>query len=168
MGLSANNWGWSIGPIDVTEQGKFTFPLFAGASDCDTNNGAEIVGEIRVVAGPGAVDVTFDVSAYNGTLSTTSLYVGTTILPVKANGDFTNAPGQYPYGNNTLPAGTNSSTFMIEDVDLTGEIYIVAYTEVCNTGVTDSPTTTPTSSPTSSPTKVSDVLQSLLWSVRSC
>jgi len=61
-------------------------------------------------------------------MDATHLYVGTEHLPRKKNGDFTTAPGQYPYKHDPLNDVT-TDTYTV--TGLSGEIYVVAHAVVC-------------------------------------
>jgi hypothetical protein len=100
-----NNWGWtnSITP------GTYTWPLWAGAGQCDTSKGT-LVGTVTVVysATTHVVTVTYNV-AFPYTLEETHVYAGTTKFPQVKQGKKTVdtvAPGQYynagPFTNGTV------------------------------------------------------------------
>jgi len=122
-GVNSNNWGWSNGQIGA---GNYTWPIYAGAGQCNIDNGI-LVGYLQVNYAPPSATVTY--SMLDGyIMNVTHLYVGTQILPKKKN-KYTTAPGQFPYKHCNLN-GTSSDTFTING--LSGLIYVVAHTEVCD------------------------------------
>lgn len=122
-GVTSNNWGWSNGPIGA---GTYTWPMYAGAGQCNIGNGTH-VGNLTVNYTPPTATVTYSVfDAY--VLNATHLYVGTQILP-KKNGKFTTAPGQFPYKHENLN-GVNTDTYNI--TGLSGNIYVAAHSGVCD------------------------------------
>lgn len=121
-GINSNNWGWSNGPLDP---GTYNWPIYAGAGQCNTSKGT-LVGTLNVVYSPPTAKITYNMGG-NVHLSTTQLYVGNKILPMK-NNRYTTAPGQFPYKHKNLN-GVSSDTFTIER--LSGKIYIAAHADVC-------------------------------------
>lgn len=100
--LGFSNWGWTnpIGP------GTYTWPLWAGAGQCDTSKGA-LVGTVTVTYSGSTVTVTYNVgSPY--LLDETHVYAGTTSVPKDKKGKPTVAPGQY-----TNPGGFSGNVYVI-------------------------------------------------------
>ena len=120
--VTSNNWGWSNGQIGA---GSYVWPIYAGAGQCNIDNGVH-VGNLTVNYTPPTAVVTYTMFGTN-ILNATHLYVGTQILP-KKNGKFTTAPGQFPYKHGSLP-GVSTDTFTING--LSGLIYVAAHSEVC-------------------------------------
>ena len=112
--LGFGNWGWSI---YLPATGTYTFPVYAGAGQCDITKGT-YVGDVTVVYGGGTATFNY---AFEPGFSTeeTHFYAGTTPTPLKKQGKNwvpTVAPGQY-YISSNLPS--------------TG-IYIIAHAVVCS------------------------------------
>lgn len=121
-GVTSNNWGWSNGPIGA---GIYSWPIYAGAGQCDIQKGT-LVGTLNVVYAPPTATITFNMGS-NVHLSTTHLYVGNDIL-AKKNNIWTTAPGQFPNKHESLN-GANTDTYTISG--LSGKIYIAAHSDVC-------------------------------------
>ncbi|HEY9113515.1 MAG TPA: hypothetical protein VIN10_02370, partial [Bacteroidales bacterium] len=121
-----SNWGWSNGLLPV---GNYEFQLFAGAGQCDLENGRE-VGSVSVDYDGAEAEVTYNMLP-GYTLDQVHLYVGNEILP-KKNGYFTVAPGQYPIKEE----GLNGATTWSHTVSgLSGNIHVVAHSEACGPGL---------------------------------
>jgi len=121
-GVTSNNWGWSNGPIGP---GNYSWPIYAGAGQCNIGNGVH-VGNLVVNFTPPTAVITY--SMIDGfVLNATHLYVGAQILPMK-KGVYITAPGQFPYQHGTLN-GVASDSFTISG--LPGSIYIAAHSEAC-------------------------------------
>jgi hypothetical protein len=124
----SNRWGWTNGPLS---EGNYVFDLYAGAGQCDTNKGTK-VGTLSVSYSNGIATVKYQmagknpVTGMNYTLTETHLYVGAEALPRDKQGEFTVAPGQYPYINPEINA--LSRTYTVEG--LSGPINIVAHATV--------------------------------------
>jgi hypothetical protein len=121
-GVTSNNWGWSNGPIGA---GTYSWPIYAGAGQCDIQKGT-LVGTLNVVYAPPTTTITFNMGK-NVRLSTTHLYVGNDIL-AKKNNKWTTAPGQFPYKHEGLN-GVYTDSYTISG--LSGKIYISAHSDVC-------------------------------------
>ena len=122
-GVNSNNWGWSNGPIGA---GSYSWPIYAGAGQCNTDNGTH-VGTLQVSYTPPTATVTY--TMFDGyVLNATHLYVGNQILPTK-NGRYTTAPGQFPYKHVNL-GGAGSDSYTI--TGLSGNIYVAAHSEACD------------------------------------
>ncbi|MEP3836530.1 MAG: hypothetical protein ABJM36_02730 [Algibacter sp.] len=105
-----NRWGWTIGPLSV---GEYTYDVFAGAGQCDTNKG-ELVGTATVnYSSDGNVNVTYDISA-DYEVSETHTYAGKAMYPTTKKGKTNVAPGQFTIESN-----------------LSGDIYVILHSVVC-------------------------------------
>ena len=107
-------WGWSNGPLSA---GSYTFDIYASQ--------VILVGTLTVDYDGATAIVTYNMNA-GSTMDVTHLYVGAEPLP-RNGGDYTTAPGQYPYSNNLEDATEYSYTV----TGLSGEIYVVAHADVC-------------------------------------
>jgi len=89
IGEGFDNWGWTnpIGP------GTYTWPLWAGAGQCDTSKGT-LVGTVTVDYVDGYVTVTYNVSAPY-LLDETHVYADYGMFPADKRGKLTVAPGKY-------------------------------------------------------------------------
>ena len=104
-----SRWGWNIGPLS---EGTYTYNVYAGAGQCNINNGA-LVGTVTIEYSNGSVTAEYDL--LDGYVNTEEhLYAGYTPYPVKNNGRYTVAPGQY-----------------YVEQDLSGDIYVIAHSVVC-------------------------------------
>ncbi|WP_282042499.1 hypothetical protein [Winogradskyella flava] len=104
-----SRWGWNIGPLS---EGTYTYDVYAAAGQCNINNGG-LVGTVTITYDSNGVSATYDL--LEGYVNTEEhLYAGYTPYPVKNNGRYTVAPGQY-----------------YVDSDLSGEIYVIAHSVVC-------------------------------------
>nr|WP_321234766.1 hypothetical protein [uncultured Psychroserpens sp.] len=122
--LNSNRWGWTIGPISAYHNDSY--PIYQAAGGCNLNNG-ELIGTLYVVYESDYVLVDFVANEGYGFFET-HLYVGNEKYPRKRNGQFTVAPGQYPYSD-SFPDGTSIDNYKIDDVE--GDIYIIAHSVVC-------------------------------------
>lgn len=120
-------WGWSNGAI---ASGDYSFNLYAGAGQCDTNKGA-LVGTLEVSYDEtsGNVTVGFHMANDNFTMDETHLYVGNEPYPYNRN-KITVAPGKYPYQNDLDAAARD----VYELSGFSGELYIIAHAVVCGNG----------------------------------
>ena len=104
-----SRWGWT-NPI---LPGQYSWPLWAGAGQCDTSKGT-LVGDVTVVYGAdGYVTVTYNVDPPY-LLDETHVYAGYTPYPKDNKGKYTVAPGQY----------TNNSPFN------GSQVYVIAHAVV--------------------------------------
>jgi hypothetical protein len=123
-----NRWGWTVGPL---AEGNHTFDIYAAAGQCDLGKGTR-VGTLTVEYSGGTAKVTYKMEGINPptnvayTMTEAQLYVGGEILP-RNNGEFTVAPGQYPYLATELKNVT-TQTFTV--TGLSGDIYVVAHATV--------------------------------------
>ena len=116
------NWGWT----NLVQPGaQQTWPLYAGAAQCDPANGTH-VGNVVVSYSGGSLTVTYNLFA-GFTMTDVHVYVGTAKYPVLVNGMPTIAPGQYTFGT-TLDNGT---TFTRTFTGLSGDVYVIAHAVVC-------------------------------------
>lgn len=122
--LNSNRWGWSIGPISAYH--NQSYDIYQAAGGCDLDNG-ELIGTLYVEYESDYVLVDFVANEGYGFYET-HLYVGNEKYPTKRNGQFTVAPGQYPYSN-TFPDGSSDDNYKVDDVK--GDIYIIAHAVVC-------------------------------------
>ncbi|WP_147415804.1 hypothetical protein [Ulvibacterium marinum] len=126
-----NRWGWTIGPLDTSEH---LFAVYTGAGKCDVKKGelsAEV--DLEYDSTTGIANVKF--TALEGfVLKETHLYVGNDPYPTKKQGKRevpTVAPGKYPYKHDNLN-GAKMDQYTIEG--LSGEIYLIAHSIVCEAG----------------------------------
>jgi hypothetical protein len=116
-----NRWGWTNGPLN---EGSYTFEIWAGAGQCDTDKGTK-VGSLEVNYSAGQATVTFSMDS-NYTMGETHLYVGNEVLPKDQKGKYTLAPGKYPVHHSLSQATTDTYTV----TGLSGEIYVIAHAVV--------------------------------------
>lgn len=118
-----SRWGWTI-PIDGP--GSYAFDIYAAAGQCDLEKGTQVGVLYFEYAGQGVVStVTFDM-ARGFSMDETHLYVGTTLLPLR-NGQFTVAPGQYPWRHDLDAASTDRYALSLAG----GPVRLVAHATVC-------------------------------------
>ncbi|MBR9913609.1 MAG: hypothetical protein GYB32_02085 [Algicola sp.] len=122
--LTSNKWGWSIGPLTATHTQSYI--IYQAAGQCNTDNGQEI-GTLYVHYESNYVLVDFVANDGYGFFET-HVYVGNQKFPTKRNGQFTVAPGQYPFSHD-LPDGVSVDSYKIDDVE--GPIYVIAHAVVC-------------------------------------
>ena len=114
-------WGWTNGPLPA---GNYTFTLYAGAGNNDLSKGTN-VGTVSLNYNGSSASVTYSLNApYK--IEEAHLHLGTDVLPLK-NGEYTIAPGQYPY-TKTNTGGISSYTFNVSG--LSGDIYLAAHATV--------------------------------------
>lgn len=119
-----NRWGWTNGPL---ASGEYTFDLYAGAGQCDTDKGT-LVGLLTITYDELTGIAEIDFEMLDGfVLSETHLYVGNEPYPTNKKGKPTVAPGQFPYQHDL--DGAQSDSYTIND--LSGEIYVIAHGVVC-------------------------------------
>jgi hypothetical protein len=124
-----NRWGWTN---FFEEEGNYTLDLYAGAGQCETENGA-LVGNVAVDYDNGEVTVTYNLN--NGYVMTEAhVYVGCDPYPTKRNGSATVAPGEYPFNpQGSLDNITNYTVGPINVSDVYGGIYVIAHAVTCST-----------------------------------
>ena len=101
------------GVLYLPEPGTYTFPVYAGAGQCDITKGT-YVGDVTAVYSGGTVSFTYNFEPGFST-SETHFYAGKTTVARDKKGKPTVAPGQYKIGTG-----------------LTGGIYIIAHAVVCS------------------------------------
>jgi hypothetical protein len=123
LGQSFGNWGWTNGPL-APRYRAYVFDIYAGAAQCNLYKGKK-VGWLTVYYDGSDALVTYNMF-YGYKMDKTHLYVGSEPWPRK-NGDYTVAPGQYPYSHDL----NNASADWYRVEGLSGNIYIIAHAEVC-------------------------------------
>ena len=117
-----SRWGWTNGPLGP---GSYSLEIFAGAGRCDTSKG-ELVGHLFVDYDGQVARVIYE--ALPGIVfQETHLYVGGEPLARNVNGEYTVAPGQYPFIHDLENAARDE--FVVEG--LSGEIHVVAHSVAC-------------------------------------
>jgi len=111
----SNNWGWTN---QISAAGTYTWPLYAGAGQCDISKGT-LVGYLTVVYANGQATITYNTNT-GFTLDETHLWVGKDLLPKNNKGKYVSNPGGYNY-NGQNPAVVN----------ITLPFYVAAHAEVC-------------------------------------
>jgi hypothetical protein len=112
-----NNWGWTA-PVNGDE----VWPVYAGAGQCDLDNGV-LVGYLSLVREGDTLTIDFDPLC--GFVATeVHIYVGEAPLPEGNNGP-TTAPGKYPLKDEN-PDGSPYVFEGVEDGD-----YVIFHAEVC-------------------------------------
>lgn len=130
--VQGNNWGWTNGPLS---EGSYEFPVYAGAGQNDIEKGT-LVGTLYVEYEGGNVTVKYELDE-GYFLGETHLWVGEEVLPEVRRGnrtEFTNAPGQFPYGGYLGFDAEDLSDAKTEwewsGSGFEGEIYIAAHAVV--------------------------------------
>ena len=120
-----NRWGWTNGPL---QGGEYNFDLYAGAGQCDLEKGT-LVGLLTISYDEitGSAEIEFEMNE-GYFLSETHLYIGNEPYPTDNNGNYTVAPGQFPFQHQLDDVESDSYTIN----DLSGEIYVIAHGVVCN------------------------------------
>jgi len=127
-----NRWGWTNGAY--SGDGSHTLTLRAGAAQCGAGT---VVGTATVTRTGSTITFSYNVnSPYS--LGQVHFYAGNTMLPVITNGcpnspqcgDYTVAPGQYPYVGSVYPANTTTTGTITYPVSVTGDYYVVAHAAV--------------------------------------
>ena len=115
-----NNWGWTNGGLPG---GEYKFFIYAAAG----GGSGKLVGFLTVEYGCSTVVVTYNM--YPGfTMTETHLHVGAEPFPRLNNGNYTVAPGQYPYKHDELGNVTTDSYTI---AGLSGDIYVIGHAVVC-------------------------------------
>lgn len=112
-------WGWTNGPLST---GHYEFDIWWGAAKCDLSKGT-LIGTLTVDYNGSTATIAYDLAGSGFTMDWTHVYVGSEILPRDEEGDFTVAPGQYPYIHNL--ADVTSDSYAI--TGLSGDIYVIAH-----------------------------------------
>jgi len=130
--VRSNNWGWTNGPLS---EGSYEFPVYAGAGQNDIERGT-LVGTLHVEYENGAVSVKYELDE-GYFLGETHLWVGGEVLPEVRRGnrtEFTNAPGQFPYGGylgfNAEDLSDAKTEWEWTGSGFEGDIYIAAHAVV--------------------------------------
>ncbi|TDQ22070.1 hypothetical protein DFQ07_3169 [Tenacibaculum caenipelagi] len=117
-----NRWGWTN---YFETEGVYTIPLYTGAAQCDTSNGAQS-GEVTITYQDGYVSVEYNL--YEGyVMSVAHVYIGCEKYPIK-NGKETVAPGQYNFSTSKLDYVSN---YTVGPIEASGPIYIIAHAVTC-------------------------------------
>lgn len=127
-------WGWNNGPL---AEGSHVFDLYAGAGQNILENGI-LVGKVYVDYEDGCVNVTYETfESENYYLGEVHLWVGDDVLPYVTRGrshikTYTNAPGQFPYGEYIgFEAGNTMETeWEWSKCSFEGDIYVAAHAVV--------------------------------------
>ena len=113
---SSNRWGWSVYLNDGLDK-NYNFDLYAGAGQCDYLEKGTEVGSVKVTVDNDG-NVSYEVlemkSGYS--IKEFHFYAGETQLPMKKNGKWTVAPGQY---------------YNEGDVNKDGKFYVILHAVVC-------------------------------------
>ena len=130
--VQGNNWGWTNGPLS---EGSYEFDIYAGAGRNDIEKGT-LVGTLYVEYEDGTVTVTYELNE-GYYLGETHLWVGDDVLPEVRRGnstEYTNAPGQFPYGQylgfGSLNPSGGETEWEWSGSDFEDEIYIAAHAVV--------------------------------------
>lgn len=124
-----NRWGWTNGALG---EGSYSFPIYAGAGQCDISKGT-LVGQLTVSYSSGSAVVTYQMNGSNPqtgmpyVLDEVHLYVGTEAFPRNRQGEFTIAPGQFPYTATSL---NNAISYSFTVTNLSGPVYVIAHAVV--------------------------------------
>ncbi len=130
--VRANNWGWTNGPLS---EGSYEFEIYTGAGQNDIEKGT-LVGTLYVDYEDGTVEVKYELDE-GYYLGETHLWVGDDVLPEVRRGRnsvYTNAPGQFPYGEylgfdpEDLSEGKTEWEWSGDGFE--GDIYIAAHSVV--------------------------------------
>lgn len=131
-GPDINRWGWTNGAY--SGDGSHTLTLRAGAAHC---SGGTNVGNVTFNRIGSVITVTYTtVSPY--WLGQIHFYAGNAMLPqVTAGcpnsaqcGEYTVAPGQYPYISGVFEGTTTTTHTFVYPVSVTGDYYVVAHAAV--------------------------------------
>ena len=124
-----SRWGWTNGPY---ANGNYTIPIYAGAGQCDISKGV-MVGNLELSYSGTNIIATYKLTGVNPktgapySLKEAHLYAGNDLFAkIKSGaqaGEFTIAPGKFPYKASELSGQTY--TFTINNV--TGDIHIIAH-----------------------------------------
>jgi hypothetical protein len=121
--LCGNDWGWTNGRID---HGVYTWPIYAKAEDCVTDDGI-LVGNVTINYTCFKAVITYHIlEGYK--LSKTHLFVGILPLPIY-RWQFTTNPEHYPFKHCNLN-GATTDTYSV--CGLIGKIYVIAEAVVCD------------------------------------
>lgn len=125
-------WGWTNGTYGP---GTHNFKIFAGAGLCDINKGV-YVGDLSVNYSGTTAVVKYTLSGTNAqttlpySLREVHLYVGNDEFPKITNGaqagEYTIAPGKFPY----KASGLTGQTYTFTVNNLSGNVYVIAHAVV--------------------------------------
>gem|GEM_PF-1567062 len=125
-------WGWTNGPLS---EGSYEWDLYAGAGANILSNGT-VIGKVYVDYEDGCVTVTYEVDE-GYAIGEAHLWVGNDVLPKVKRGRtsvYTNAPGQFPYGDSygfdPVDSSTWESTWTWTQCGFKGDIYVAAHAVV--------------------------------------
>lgn len=119
-----SRWGWSNGPYGPGEQ---VLDLYAGAGQCDIENGA-LVGQLALSFDGESVVATYTACG-DYLFAEAHLYVGATPVPFKKNKP-TVAPGQFPWSATGLSDPVVQFGPVPVETDGEGGIFVVAHAVV--------------------------------------
>jgi hypothetical protein len=127
QGYSFKKWGWTNGPLG---DGDYEFDIYAGAAQCDRWRGKK-VGYLTVDYDDSTATVTYNITYPGYKMTETHLYIGNEPWPRKnGDGDFSVAPGDYPYHDADATLVTDTKVIYVIPVN-GGDIYIIAHAVVC-------------------------------------
>lgn len=125
-------WGWTNGPFT---QGVYTFKIYAGAGLCDITKGV-YVGDLNVNYSGSTVKVSYNLKGVNSVtnipyeLREVHLYVGNEEFPKITNGaqagEYTIAPGKFPY----KASGLSGQTYSFTINNFSSNLFIIAHAVV--------------------------------------
>ncbi len=118
-----NRWGWTN---QITEEGDYTLPIYAGAGQCDISKGA-LVGNVVVSYWSGKVTVEYMINE-GYAMSEAHIYVGCDPYPTMKNGKPTVAPGQFTFNGGALD---HVNGLTAEFTDIQGAFYVIAHAVTC-------------------------------------
>jgi len=123
-------WGWT-NFISESQKGgdDVVFSLYAAAGRCDLSKGLKAGTVTLKYDSEGNVKVTYEV--FDGyLLSEAHVYIGCEPYPKTRKGEYTVAPGQFPYNGN-IPEGFSDSTWSTSTLQrVSGDIYFIAHAVV--------------------------------------
>ena len=117
-----SRWGWT----NMIEEGEYTLPLYAGAAQCNTENG-EHVGNVSINYGEGTMTITYTI--FDGySMSEVHVYAGTGKYPM-LKGKATVAPGQYSFNAGSLDKVVEYTVTLTE---VYGPVWVIAHAVTCD------------------------------------
>jgi hypothetical protein len=125
LGHRFTKWGWTNGPLGP---GHYEFAIYAGAGQCYLPKG-ENIGTLTVDYDGSTATVTYNITGSGYRMTETHLYVGNAPWPEKNGGDYTVAPGDYPYSHTLDNAIIDF--YPPPPINVSGPIYIIAHAVVC-------------------------------------
>ena len=118
-----SRWGWTN---NITEEGTYYLPLYAGAAQCDIKTKGAHVGQVIVTYSGGMVNVEYDLSA-GYVMTEAHVYIGCGKYPMKKD-KATVAPGQFNFNLGSLDHVYNYS---LSNVEVDGPFWIIAHAVTC-------------------------------------